>query len=839
MKFENNNKNIVKRMTKASLKSNRTRNIFVVLAIVLTTFMISSVFSIGASFAKNYSIMNIRLAQTTATTILNNPKEEQIKEIENLGITESIGSEITVGKVIDKQSDKNRANVFLKYYDKENWEKQITPAISNIKGQYPTKANEIMASEKALEMLNQKNAKLGDTIKIKYKDANGNILEKEFILSGTYKTYAFIEDTGFLVVSDKYIINNDLSVSKNGFLTFALKNKEKDEAPDLLKSEVALSKDQEFIYNYDANNDSSEVAMITVVTIGMIGLFIVFSGYLLIYNIMHIAVTKDINFYGLIKTVGTSPKQIKKIVKGQALRLSLIGIPIGLILGAIVSFGIVPMALSSFSSGVYTAAMPSDVSFNPIIFIGATLFSLLTVSLSCRKPAKIASSISPTEALRYSGSKKKKEKKNRKSTNGGKLYKMAWYNVFRDKKRATLVFLSLFMGCIAFLSVNTFTKSLSVENYIDRYINNDFELINTQVAEDKIDNNLINEIKKMDGVESVSELKVGQLQLDYNEKLLLPALKGGYERFANGDEEGLNNLLKEIKKDPSRLSPNVIGVDDEIIERHNEKTKNKIDVNAFKEGKLALVDSFYYNEEDRNISGEKITLRNKNNESITFDAKLLSDNTHLLVDAPDNEVGVPTIFISKTALERLNNKSIEFLLYINIDDKYDAAIKSKLTKISDNRGLYLESKTTQTKEFENNSMVMNVLGGGMSIILIFIGMLNFINVMITGVNVRLKELAVLESIGMTKKQIKKMLTLEGLYYGGITTLLISTLGVGIVYIIAELTKQMADYATFVFPTVPLLSMIVLIFALCLITPSLVYKYSTKKSVTERLREIEA
>lgn len=839
MKFENNNKNIVKRMTKASLKSNRTRNIFVVLAIVLTTFMISSVFSIGASFAKNYSIMNIRLAQTTATTILNNPKEEQIKEIENLGITESIGSEITVGKVIDKQSDKNRANVFLKYYDKENWEKQITPAISNIKGHYPTKANEIMASEKALEILNQKNAKLGDTIKIKYKDANGNILEKEFILSGTYKTYAFIEDTGFLVVSDKYIINNDLSVSKNGFLTFALKNKEKDEAPDLLKSEVALSKDQEFIYNYDANNDSSEVAMITVVTIGMIGLFIVFSGYLLIYNIMHIAVTKDINLYGLIKTVGTSPKQIKKIVKGQALRLSLIGIPIGLILGAIVSFGIVPMALSSFSSGVYTAAMPSDVSFNPIIFIGATLFSLLTVSLSCRKPAKIASSISPTEALRYSGSKKKKEKKNRKSTNGGKLYKMAWYNVFRDKKRATLVFLSLFMGCIAFLSVNTFTKSLSVENYIDRYINNDFELVNTQVAEDKIDNNLINEIKKMDGVESVSELKVGQLQLDYNEKLLLPALKGGYERFANGDEEGLNNLLKEIKKDPSRLSLNVIGVDDEIIERHNEKTKNKIDVNAFKEGKLALVDSFYYNEEDRNISGEKITLRNKNNESITFDAKLLSDNTHLLVDAPDNEVGVPTIFISKTALERLNNKSIEFLLYINIDDKYDAAIKSKLTKISDNRGLYLESKTTQTKEFENNSMVMNVLGGGMSIILIFIGMLNFINVMITGVNVRLKELAVLESIGMTKKQIKKMLTLEGLYYGGITTLLISTLGVGIVYIIAELTKQMADYATFVFPTVPLLSMIVLIFALCLITPSLVYKYSTKKSVTERLREIEA
>lgn len=838
MKFENNNKDIIKRMTNSSIRSNKTRNMFVVLAIVLTTFMISSVFSIGASFVKNYQVMNTRLAETTATTILNYPKESQIKEIENLGITASIGKEITVGKVIDKQLDKDKLKIILKYYDEENWEKQITPAISNIEGTYPIKPNEIMASQKALEFLGKKNTKIGDTIKIKYKDANGNTLEKEFTLSGTYKTYSFFEDTGFLVVSDKYIKNNNLNVGDNGFLTFTLKNKYKHEAIDLLKSKVHLNKHQEFTFNYDANNDSSEVAMITVGTIGMIGLFIVFSGYLLIYNIMYIAVTKDINFYGLIKTIGTSPKQIKKIVKGQALRLSLIGIPIGLALGAIVSFGIVPMAMSTFSSGAYATAMPSDISFNPIIFIGAALFSLLTVNLSCRKPAKIASNISPTEAVRYSGSKQRKQKKDRKSTNGGKLYKMAWYNVFRDKKRAILVFLSLFMGCITFLSVNTFIKSLSVENYIGRYVNNDFELHNVQLAEDKIDNNMINEIKKMDGVESVSKINLGKLQLDYNEKLLLPALKGGYERFESGDEKVLNNLLKEIKKDPSRLSSNIIGIDDEIIERYNEKNKNKIDVNAFKEGKLALVDNFYYNEEDRNISGEKITLRNKNNDSITFSAKLFSNDVHLLPDAPGNEVGIPTIFISQRALEKLDKKPIGYVLYINVDDKYDEIIKSKLSKMSDTGRLYLDSKSTQTKELDNTSMVMNILGGGMAIILIFIGLLNFINVMITGVNVRLKELAVMESIGMTKKQIKKMLTLEGLYYGGITTLLISTLGVGIIYVISELTKKIADYAVFVFPTVPLLSMITLIFVVCLITPSLVYKFSSKRSVTERLREIE-
>ena len=161
----------------------------------------------------------------------------------------------------------------------------------------------------------------------------------------------------------------------------------------------------------------------------IISLFIVLSGYLLIYNVLYIAVNKDITFYGMLKTIGTSPKQIKKIVKGQALKLSLIGISLGLLLGAIVSFLIVPLAMGTLFAGAEASAMPRDVSFNPIIFIGAGIFSLVTVMISCKKPAKIAGNISPIEALRYSGSTPKNQKKNRSTTKGSKLYKMAWYNI--------------------------------------------------------------------------------------------------------------------------------------------------------------------------------------------------------------------------------------------------------------------------------------------------------------------------------------------------------------------------------------------------------------------------
>ena len=575
--------------------------------------------------------------------------------------------------------------------------------------------------------------------------------------------------------------------------------------------------------------------MITIALISIIALFIVLSGYLLIYNVLYIAVTKDINFYGLLKTIGTSPRQIKKIVKGQAIRISIIGIPIGLALGAIVSFVIVPIVLDAMNSGAYSAAMPSDVSFNPVIFILATLFSLLTVLLSCRKPARIASSISPTEALRYTGSKTKKQKKNRKSTNGGKLYKMAWYNVFREKKRAILVFLSLFMGIITFLSVNTFLKSISVENYIDKYVKNDFTLTNESGEGNKIDEATINKIKNIKGIKTVNISKLSYLQLEMNDEVLLPSIKEVYKRSGLTTED-MNYFLKSIKEDPSKLSTAVIGIDDELITRFNEESKEKIDIEAFKSGELILLDSWSYGENYKNIKGN-LTIKNVDaNDSLNAEVNVVNTNIGVLPQIHFTAGGIPTIYVSNSALEKLDSNCINYILYINVDEKYESSISNKLKKLSNKCGVDFVSKVERTKDFNNSQMVMNILGGGISIILIFIGILNFVNVMITGVNTRLKELAIMESIGMTKKQIKKMLTFEGLYYAVITTLFISTIGMAIIYEVYNLTKEIADYAAFAFPVVPLALLLIFIFLVCLVTPTIVFKLLSKNSVTDRLRE---
>ena len=838
MKIENNNKNIIKKITKSSLKSNKTRNIFVVVAIILTTFMISSVFTLGMSFAKNYAIMNLRDQGTTASTFLSNPTDKQIKEVIDLDVAKNIGKEINAGVVSSKELSKSKTTISLKYLDKINWEKQLSPCISHIEGDYPTKENEIMISKISLKFLDKANAKLGDKIKIPC-DINGKVSEKEFVISGYFTSYAYIQDSGEIFVSEGFINDNNLTLEKNGQLLITLEKSKKNKAPKLLEKEVSLNKKQKFEYNYDVEQDSESIMMASVSIVAIIGGFIVFSGYLLIYNILYIAVTRNIQFYGLLKTIGTSPKQIKKIVRGQGLKLAAIGIPIGLTLSVIVSYLIVPSAIEGMSGGTYYASMmPSEIYFTPLVFVGTILFALITILISCKKPAKIASSISPIEAMKFSGKKSKKEKKNRNSTKGGKLYKMAWHNVFRDKKRAILVFLSLFMGIMTYLSVNTFMNSISLENYANRYLPNDFEIQNYYDDNSTLDNKVIEEIKNIKGVNSVEVLATSSIQMDMNKKVLMPALQRGYSIHGD-DSKGLDKYLKDVEKDPSKLASMVVGLEDKTIERYNEAINKKIDVEAFKKGNLALIDGFYYNDEEKlNFSKEKITFRNvKENKSKKINIDLMPDENSIL-SIGLSETGMPVIYVSSSTLNKLTKDTKNHLVYVDVKDSYDSEVKSKLKTLASKNRFNLTSKTDTMNDFEKSSMMMNLVGGGIAIILIIIGLLNFINVMVTNVNVRLKELAIMESIGMTKKQIIKMLTSEGAYYAGITTLITCTLGMGVVYFIAQLTKQIADYAEFVFPTIPLLSLITLIFAVCLIIPSIVYKYDSKSSVTERLREIE-
>jgi len=394
----------------------------------------------------------------------------------------------------------------------------------------------------------------------------------------------------------------------------------------------------------------------------------------------------------------------------------------------------------------------------------------------------------------------------------------------------------LFMGIIVFLSYNTFLGSLNVENYINRYVKNDFTLQNIQAEDNKLDNESISKIKTTEGVNTVSISKSSILELKMNDDILMPSLKETYARFGQS-EDRLNEYLKMINENPSLLTVSVVGLEDNLIEKFNSESKEKIDVIAFKNGRLALLDAWYYGENYRDIKGNLTLNNSRGNTSAEFSVDAVKDENGFLPSGLPSAMGISTVYISNSALEKLDRDAVNYLVYINVDKKYEVKIEAELKNFSRKRGLWFESKSDKTEDFSKAQMVMNILGGGISVILMLIGILNFVNVMITGVNARLKELAVMESIGMTKKQIKMMLTFEGMYYAGVTTLLISTLGMGIIYVTAVLTKRIADYAVIQFPAISLTILLITIFAVCLIIPTIVFRKESKSTLTERLKEI--
>ena len=228
----------------------------------------------------------------------------------------------------------------------------------------------------------------------------------------------------------------------------------------------------------------------------------VITGYLLIRNIFEISVVQEIKKYGLLRTIGTTEKQIKRIVYKQAFWLSIIGISIGLILGYIVGILMLPWILN-FMKGEYHN-LSVNLSFNPIIFVVAGIFSAITVWVSIKKPFKIAATISPIEATRYY------EKDNYHSANKNRLSfknritEMAWRNLRRNSKRTIFIVLSMILCIILLNSAIAIGNSVDVKKYVSSVTSFDFVVASPNTfsnvqgfrfKDDSVSNEIISDIE--------------------------------------------------------------------------------------------------------------------------------------------------------------------------------------------------------------------------------------------------------------------------------------------------------------------------------------------------------
>ena len=849
----NRNQKAMRQVERGMMKANRTRNLFAIFAVVLTTFMITTVFSLGINYKENMALMQVRTTGTEADIALPLPTREQKEKIKNLEYVTTVGSQYMIGSVAEKNEEGRELSIALWYYDTVEWKKHYQGAISKIEGKYPTSETEIMLSKDALSQLGIKKPKLGMKVPLSYCDKNGQ-QQKTFILSGWFHSYT---GTGMGFLSESYCRSAGYTMEADGVLSLSLKKMPNDYFR--IQKDVKLNENQVFegAVSMKSSNGSVIVMMILLV------FFIIGSGYLLIYNVLYISISKDTRFYGLMKTLGTTQSQIKSLVKNQAVKFACIGIPIGILLATAVSFGIIPFVLrEGFEQG--KSMMDAEIFFHPSIYILSIIFSAVTVWIACNAPAKAAAKISPVEALKYQNFVPKKTK-SRNSTNGGKLYVMAFHNVFRDKKRAILVFMSLFMGITMILGVNGIVGSVKGENYIKEYMDYNFEYTDIQFEqpeqpnkeEPQFDEHFVEQINKIDGVENVDIQKTVWAEIDFDETALNGFMKIRYEDSKYKSQgKSYEQMIEELKQyvDAGEYGCYITTFDDDkTLEKYNENHPDRpIDIEAFKRGETAIsgmdTDQFAPNME---LLGKTLTLTADSSDGKAVDF-LIAGAFHFDDYANNLSEGIERrkdiyivpeiIYVSEAGMERLTKEAIISAIGVDIEDmddleRIDSELKGINSTLPTSEWQFL-SPINKLEEFDKMFYSINLLGNGAALLLIVIGMINFVNVMLTGVVARRNEFAIMESIGTTKRQIVKILTLEGGIYALISTGLIMTFGNAFLFLVAKAVPNMVNYAKFEYPVMLIIGLIVAIFIICLSVPVIVYKMTSNETIIEQLHKFD-
>ena len=307
----------------------------------------------------------------------------------------------------------------------------------------------------------------------------------------------------------------------------------------------------------------------------------------------------------------------------------------------------------------------------------------------------------------------------------------------------------------------------------------------------------------------------------------------------------LEDLEKFFTESPENFATTVITISERDLKTYNQNAAVPVDVKAFLDGKQCILGSVSTAEQAEQMQGKTITMQDKyGSSSLSLEVgscALNGDISKLHIGSYWSITGAPDfILVSETALEQLTDTPSINFIGIQYDDKAESRLNDQIRSITQMYPVvsHTEVRTEIIQEFQDSMFTIRLLSGGVSGILILIGVINFINVMLTGIFTRRTELAVMESVGMTQKQVRRMLMLEGIYYAGITLVLILTLGSGILYLVGFMTEKTADYAVYRYPWGWLAILSSLIFAICILVPILVYRVAAKESITARLRHME-
>ena len=839
---------LMKTLTNRVFRQNKGRNFVAVFAILLTTLMFTTLFVLAQSISENMVVMNFRQSGYDAQASFKQITEEEVKKIKNHEEVKEVGESLVLGLAENEKLAGRQVEI--------RWADELYTSHSfaaPVTGHMPEKENEVAVGVEVLDRLGIPH-KLGEKVTLQWrKDLQSfEVTESTFTLCGfwddnmsSYASYAWVSKE-FAQEMIKGVENPKDQILGTRMAQVHLKStKNIEDTMNRILGDTGLE-NLEYGVNLAYSPEMGVQAVQESLPMYASMLLVFVAGYLIIYNIFQISVSADIQFYGKLKTLGTTKKQIKKLIYGQANRLCLIGIPLGLLLGWLLGKKLVP-ALISWAEGT------AVVSVNPLIFLGSAVFAWLTVMISCLRPARIAGKISPVEALRYCDAETRTKKKKKKRPQTVTVAQMAWANLWRNKKRTVTVLLSLTLALVllsafyaknAAFDMNIYLEELAIADFQFDDADSEERVNGYDPLESTVDEALLEKLRKLPGKTGEGRAYSREISMTLSDNAV-KNMKNYYtaevlQEWASYDKAGAEGCEQAMETKEVRAE--IWGIEGIPLESQTKESyllNGTFDKDKFATGKYILAEG--PGTEEKGVTmptysvGEKVEIQGETFEVMAVTAPLVSVTEG--ASEKGNKNGYSMKFLLPAdVFSGLWPDSTVRKFYVNVDTEKvleaEEQVQAYLRETGNSSNL--TSKNTIAQQYEKETRSSAVMGNAISIIIAIVGILNFINSMVTSVVSRRKEFAMIQSVGMGKKQLRKMLVLEGLYYAGLTltaSYLFSSLVVGIV--IRGMTQ--GGMTSFHFTLFPLVICTPLLVAFAVAVPYFCFRNLEKQSLVERLR----
>ena len=877
----------IRRLGWRSMKAARTRNLIAVLAIALTTVLFTSLFTIAMSINDGFQQSNFRQVGGFSHGGFKYLTEEQFNELKDDPRIDQWGLRRFLGMPTEVPFNKSHVEVSYADANYAHW-----AFCDPIEGRLPEEGTDEAATDTAVLELLGIEPEIGAKFTLTF-DVDGRTTTQTFTLSGWWERDEAIVASHVLIPESRVdAVLDEVGVTPPGSsgmigtwnLDVMLKSGSRHIEQDLnqiladhgYQSETAGDDyiDTGVNWGYTGAQLSDNLDPIVVAAIAAMLLLIIFTGYLIIYNVFQISVTNDIRFYGLLKTIGTTPRQLGWIIRQQALTLSLAGIPLGLIAGWFIGGQITPAIVSQLEGIVPVTSV------SPVIFIGAALFSLVTVLLSCRKPGRAAAKVSPIEAVRYTegGTIRRKTKKGRR---GVSLLSMAWANLGRSRSKTAVTVTSLSLAVVLLTVTVNFANGFDMDKYVSNFTASDFIVADAGkfqnsvldfTADMDVPQSVIDDINAQGGITDGGVI-YGQTfgALEYvtedwfrqnKERFYTPEQMDNLIRLTERNEEGLLADRIQLSGMSDFALDHLTVLDGDLSKLYEDGGQYVAAVYADDDYGSAELDSHWAR------LGDIITLR------YVEETAYVDPDTGTAYASPEDVpaganwvaqpvkyrdveyevaalVTVPSAFSyryygadefilnDQTFLRDSGTSDVMYYAFDTTDEANDA-MEEFLRNYTENVNPQFdyESKALYAAEFEGMRSMFQLCGGALSFIVGLVGVLNFFNAILTGIIARKREFAVLQSIGMTGRQLKAMLVYEGLFYalGAAVISLILTLALGPVAFTA--VGSLFWFFTYRLTLTPFLIVVPVFALLGVLVPLAVYRSVSKSTIVERLREVD-